>query len=325
VTDVAPSGRRRRPDRFRLAAYGLTVECDRPLTGATPVQSGARLPDHPATEITMLSRDVFSAAWETAAERVFEPESSEGQPRFTFDRASRHYQLWLEGFGRYLVATDGSWIGCEQDGAPRDVQERFLFAQALPVAAVLHGREVLHAGAVCGRAGAAAFLGHSGSGKTTVTGHLVLRGARFLTDDVLALGTEGGDAVAYPGPPFMAIRPQDAWMVGDEQVGRAVGASDKIHVARRVPGGPVPLRVIYYLARGPDCRITPLDDAVRRVILGQAFVPYLATPQRLLRHLEIGQLVNERVAQFRLQTAQGGLDDTTLGLIDAHLRERGVL
>ena len=210
--------------------------------------------------------------------------------------------MWLEDYGRYLIATDGAWIGCEEDAGTRDLQERFVFAQALPIAAVLHGYEVLHAGAVCGPGGAAAFLGPSGSGKTTVTGHLVLRGARFMTDDVLALGTSGGDAVAHPGPPFMAIRPQDAWIVGDEQVGRAIGASDKIHVARRVPNGPVPLRVIYYLARGPGCEIAPLDDDVRRVILGQAFVPYVTTPERLLRHLEIGQLINDRVEQFRLQT-----------------------
>jgi hypothetical protein len=306
---------------FALRAYGLDVESDWALTGATPATAG---PANASTRINLLARDDFTALWDTAAERIFEPEFPDGRTRFTVDRGREHYQLWLEDFGRYLIATDGRWIGCETGSAPRDVQERFVFAQALPIAAVLHGHEVLHAGTVCGPAGAAAFLGVSGTGKTTLTARLVLRGARFMTDDVLALEARHGDIVAHPGPPFMAIRPQDAWMAGDEQVGRTVGASDKIHVARDVPDGAVPLRALYYLARGDEFTITPLDDEVRRVILGQAFVPYLTTPDRLLRHLELGQLVNECVAQFRLQTPNGGLDDATLDAIEAHLRDRGV-
>ena len=122
----------------------------------------------------------------------------------------------------------------------------------------------------------------------------------------------------------MAIRPADAWMAGDERVGRTVGASDKVHVARDVPDGPVALRALYYLARGDEFMIAPLDEEIRRVILGQAFVPYLTTPERLLRHLEVGQLINRRVPQFRLQTPSGGLDDATLDAIEGHLRDRGV-
>jgi hypothetical protein len=122
----------------------------------------------------------------------------------------------------------------------------------------------------------------------------------------------------------MAIRPADAWMVGEEQVGRAIGSSDKLHVARRVPDGPVPVRVLYYLARGDGCEIAPLGEEARRAILGQAFVPYLTTPERLLRHLQIGQLVDARVEQFRLQTPRDVLDAETLDVIEAHLREREV-
>ncbi len=310
-------------DPFALRAYGLDVECDWALTGALPADA-ATPPAGATTRIGLLAADEFTARWDGAVERIFEPEFSDGRTRFTVDRGPERYQLWLEDYGRYLIASDGTWIGCEDGSAPREVQERFVFAQALPVAAVLRGHEVLHAGTVCGPTGAAAFLGVSGSGKTTLTAHLVLRGARFMTDDVLALGERDGEIVAHPGPPFMAIRPEDAWMAGDEQVGRTVGASDKLHVARDVPGDAVPLRAVYYLARGDEFTIAPLDDEIRRVILGQAFVPYLTTPERLLRHLEIGRLVDERVEQFRLQTPTGGLDDATLDAIEAHLRERGL-
>jgi hypothetical protein len=307
--------------RFALRAYGLTVASDWPLTGAVPAGDGSAAP---STQVDLVDADTFAAAWKAEAERIFEPGFPDGRTRFTVDRSADQYQLWLEDYGRYLIASDGTWVGCERGSAPLEVQERFVFAQALPVAAVLHGHEVIHAGTVCGPAGAAAFLGVSGSGKTTVTAHLALRGAGFMTDDVLALEPRDADILAHPGPPFMAIRPEDAWMAGDDQVGRPVGASDKIHVERRVPDEPVPLRVLYYLARGDECVIAPLDDDVRRVILGQAFVPYLATPERLLRHLELGQLINDRVEQFRLQTPNGGLDDAALDVIEAHLRAQGV-
>jgi hypothetical protein len=324
VSELAAAERERQRDRFRLTAFGLDVECDWPLAGSVPVAAEDDASAPATTVVRRVAGDDFRAAWDVPGERIFEPAFADRRTRFTVDRGSEHYQVWLEDFGRYLISTDGTWIGCEEDPAARDVQERFVFAQALPVAAVLQGYEVLHAGAVCAPGGAAAFLGQSGSGKTTITARLVLRGAGFMTDDVLSLGTSGPDAVAHPGPPFMAIRPEDAWMVGAEQVGQAIGSSDKLHVARRVPDGPVPLRVLYYLARGGSCEIAPLGDEARRAILGQAFVPYLTTPERLLRHLEIGQLVNDRVEQFRLQTPRDGLDEETLDVIEAHLRERGV-
>ncbi|HWE11667.1 MAG TPA: hypothetical protein VG325_20135 [Solirubrobacteraceae bacterium] len=319
MSGLAAAERERRRDRFRLTTFGLDVECDWPLAGSVPV---AAEDDAPATTVEVVAGEEFRAAWAGPGERIFEPPFADGRTRFTVDRGREHFQLWLEDFGRYLVSTDGTWVGCEQDAAPGDIQERFVFAQALPIAAVLQGFEVLHAGAVCGPAGAAAFLGPSGSGKTTITGRLVLRGASFMTDDVLSLATSGPDAVAHPGPPFMAIRTEDVWMVGEEQVGRAIGSSDKLHVTRRVPDEPVPLRVLYYLARGDGCQITRLGEDARRAILGQAFVPYLTTPERLLRHLQIGQLVNDRVEQFRLQTPRDGLDAETLDAIEAHLRER---
>ena len=226
-------------ERYAVRAYGLTAECDWPLPGAVTTAN-----EPAAVQISRLHPGAFASRWHDDADPIFTPEFPDGRTRFTVERTPGQYQLWLEDFGRYLIAADGTWIGCEADSAPRAAQDRFVFAQALPVAAVLQGTEVIHAGAVCGPDGAAAFLGVSGSGKTTLTAHLVLRGATFVTDDVLALAVRDGDILIHPGPPFMAIRPEDAWMAGDSQVGPAVGASDKIHVARQVPDTAVPLRAL---------------------------------------------------------------------------------
>lgn len=305
----------------RLRAFGIWAECAWPLPGAS-AGDGPHAP--PAdTEIVLRDAAVFDAAWTQPGERIFQPAFSDGVTRFTIDRDERHYRLWLADYGRYLIAADGAWIACERDGAPRPVQERFVLAQALPVVAVLRGYEALHAAAVCGPAGGAAFVGPSGMGKTSIVGRLVLRGAGFLTDDVLALDTAGSEPQAHPGPPFMAIRPEDAWMVQDAGMGPAIGASDKLHVRRPVPDGPVPLRSIYQLTRGEALEIAPLADPDPQLILAQAFVPYIATPQRMLGHLRLAALIGEGVDWFRLQTPTGALDDTVLDAVEAHLRERG--
>jgi hypothetical protein len=306
----------------RLTAFGLNVVCDRPLAGSR--RSSDESPsDHPSTRIHSMSAADLDAAWGEAGKRVFEPESPDGRTRFTVDRTARHYRLWLEDFGRYVITHDGRQIGCLPGEVAADMQERVLFAQALPVAATLQGLEVLHASAVCGPGGAAAFVGVSGSGKTTLATRLVLSGAGLLTDDVLAIEV-GPRALAHPGPPFMALRRDDAALIDGAPgaLGAVIGSSDKLHVARATPDRPVPLRAVYHLGRGAKPQITPLGAEAQHLVLGHAFVPYVMTPDRLRRHLELAQVVSTQVEQFELQTPEGGLGSATVTMVADHLRAR---
>lgn len=308
----------------RLTAFGLDVVCDRPLAGSR--RSSDESPsDHPSTRIHCMSAADLEAAWGEAGERVFEPESPDGRTRFTVDRTARHYRLWLEDFGRYLITRDGRQIGCLPGEVAADTQERCLFAQALPVAATLQGLEVLHASAVCGPGGAAAFVGASGSGKTTLATRLVLDGAGLLTDDVLAVEV-GPGALAHPGPPFMAIRRDDSALIDGARsaLGAVIGSSDKLHVARDTPDRAVPLRAVYHLARGATLQITPLGAEAQHLVLGHAFVPYVMTRERLRRHLQFAELVSTSVEQFELQTPEGNLGHETVTMVLGHLRARGL-
>lgn len=310
----------------RLTAFGLEVRCAWPLTGSHPASGGTgRCSGRSATHIRQVPATELEAAWQEPAERIFTPEFPDGRTRFTVDRNERRYRLWAEDYGRYLIACDGSWIATDQDPPSPAAQERFLFAQALPVAAALHGYEVLHASAVCGAQGAAAFVGASGAGKTAVATRVLLRGAQLMTDDVLAVQI-GPELLAHPGPPFMALRPQEAGMAGagGEPLGASVGASDKLHVARPTPGGPRPLRAVYHLRRGPAAAISRLGPEARHLVLGHAFVPYVMTPQRMLHHLQLAELVSSGMRQFELQTPRDGLDEATIDLLAGHLREQGL-
>jgi hypothetical protein len=274
--------------------------------------------------VRLMSREEVDAEWAKPAERIFEPPYVDGETHFTVDRSNCSYRLWFDGFGRYLVASDGTVIGCEEGAASRHQLERFVFAQALPLAAALQGLELLHASAVSTQDGVVAFVGGSGAGKTTLASRLVLRGAGFVTDDVLALETGLDGPICHPGPPFMAIPARDRSLIGtgDGLLGGAVGASDKLHASPPTVGAGMRLRTIFYVERSRELRIIPVHGGDTRQLLASAFVPYLLTPARLDRHLEIAQLVTERVRRYRLQIPRTRRFEPILESVEAHLSGR---
>ena len=318
-------------DWHRLTAFGLTIDCDWPLTGSQPVATPS--PDT-VTRVTQVARAAFDEVSSADAERLLEyrdPTANAsgargGEISFTADRSSDQYRFWARDFGRYLVAVDGSWVACERDAVGRERRERFVLAHALPVAAILRGYEVLHVSAVAGAGGAVAFAGPSGTGKTGLASRLVARGAAFLTDDVLAVEAAGDDVLGHPGPAVMAIRSDDTVMLAevDGRLGAAVGTTDKTHVSPPTRAGVSRLRAVYHLQWGDALAISPLPSGDLHRVLALAFLPYLTTPERLVRHLAIAQLISTNVVQFRLQTPGTELSDEMLALLEAHMHDAGV-
>jgi hypothetical protein len=324
-TDASSGTAAPQRDIHRLVAFGLVVDCEWPLPGSQPADPAVR-PSGPHATIRLMSEQESDAAWARPFERIFEPSYPDGETRFTVDRTDTDYRLWFSGFGRYLVARDGREIGCEiRSGAPasHDRRERFVFAQVLPLASVLQGFQLLHASAVCGKHGVAAFLGASGAGKTTLASRLVVRGAGFVTDDVLALTPGQGGPVAHPGPPFMAIPNHDRALIEDGRggLGRAVGASDKLHASPASSDRALPLRAVFHLEPGDGLELSPLDGGDARRLLGSAFAPYLMISDRLVRHLEVTRQISATVAQFRLQTPRTDSFEPIVDIVEAKLRE----
>lgn len=311
--------------RHSLTAFGLNIECDWPIAGSRPSPAGAHQ-SQPATSVRLLPPEQINAVWAEPAKRLFAPKDPDGKTRFTIDRSSHHIRFMLEGFGRCFVTADGTEVGCERGLVAHDHHERFVFAQALPLAAILHGYEVLHASAVCGRHGVAAFVGASRAGKTTLASRLVLRGASFVTDDVLALEAAQGTPRVHPGPPFMAIPNEDRRLIdsGHGRLGNAVGSTDKVHASPSASGWGLHLRAVYHLEPGPNVQITALDGEDVQRILASVFAPYLMTPDRLYRHLDLAQQVSAGVSQFRLQMPRTGRFEAILETLESHLRELGI-
>jgi hypothetical protein len=315
----------RRSEAHGLTAFGLRVTCDWPLTGARPVSSNHEPPSShglPSTHIRCVDPAEVDELWRAPAQFIFgSPEGGDGLP-FTVERAADQYRFWLEGFGRYVISAGGGDIGCERDGAVRARQERFVFAQGLPAAAVLSGYEALHASSVSAGDEAVAFVGASGSGKTSLASRLVAAGAGLVTDDVLAVETRDGAAVVHSGPPFMVIRREDAAIIeaAEGRLGTEVGATDKLHVSPPSDARDRRLRILYHLEPGPSFALAPMAHVDLRRMLGLAFIPYITTEARLRRHLEIVQAVNANALQFRLQMPPSGADDEIVGHVADHIR-----
>ena len=306
-----------------LRAFGLdaTVAWALPRGTAVPV---AHDPALPSVRVRRVDPDELDALWATPGDRIFEPPFTDGKVHFTVDRTRAGYRLWFDDFGRYAVSADGRELICDGSVDPERC-DRFLFAQLLPLAAVLNGRDLLHASAVAPESGVAAFVGRSGVGKTTLAIRLMTRGVALMTDDVLAVELAGGQATAHPGPPFVALAEPDAVRAQSvPRLGPPVGRSDKLHLAPSVSERSAPLRAIYHLEPHPAFQIAAVAAEATDRVLANAFAPYVRTPERLMARLESSYVLSRTVPQFVLRLPPTGLPDDVLDELQAHMSELGL-
>ncbi len=97
------------------------------------------------------------------------------------------FVLNIPGSARYLVE-DGARVTVElADGAPEADVRGYLLGSVFGALCHQNGLLPLHASAVLGRDGVAAFLGDSGAGKSTTAAFLEQRGHRVISDDICLL------------------------------------------------------------------------------------------------------------------------------------------
>ena len=133
-----------------------------------------------------------------------------------------------------------------------------LYLQGVPI---FHGTSVVMDGA------AVLLVGHSDTGKSTITGLLASQGYPFLCDDLAALRIEDGDLTVQPSHPWLKLHRRSAVLLGlPEKDLRPVFASSPEYPERwldtnMLSGGfrdtPAPLRGIYIIAGRRDDIHTP--------------------------------------------------------------------
>jgi hypothetical protein len=289
-------------DAWRSRAFGLEIEGDFDAPGLPPV-------DDPGAVDTRVRLD-DDCAWPAGgATRLLEERFDDDEPARTIDhRPGYGYRLYARHFGLAVISEDGGEVRC---APPQDEPwswQRFLVGRVLPWAAVVRGRELLHASAVAVDGRAVVLLGPTGTGKTTLAARLVLGGARLLTDDALAVDAE---LRAHPGPALLCVRPSERDVA---RIGTVLGVSGKTYVAVDREPAPVPLAALLFLEQdGTGPAIEPCPPHPRQ-LLGCTFNESLRSPERLRRHFEICTEIAERVPLYRFRLGRSSEEAARAGL-----------
>jgi hypothetical protein len=296
-------------DAWSGRAFGLSMAGNLALEGvvASPLDRppDARLRRVPRGEIDRVWRDAVPST-------LLERRLVDGRIGLSVQRDARvGFRVWAPRHGCYLVAPDGAHIAAAPSAVAAWRWERLVLAQVLPLAAALLGMEILHASAVEMAGQAVAFLGGSGVGKTTLAARIVARGARLLTDDVLAVDMADGAVRAHRGGAVARVDPRELrTMTADER--RGLGATraraEKWHVRPTLAPDHLPLGLTYHLVRRPEvddveiARVHPYDPSL---LLGSAFLSYLVDPKRLRRQLDVCAAIADTTPLHQVRIGRG--------------------
>ena len=312
---------------WSAVAFGLAV--GGPLRLDSLVAAPAAGP--PDTRIDRAPRAALDSRWRAARPRpLLERHVAGGGVGLTVQHDDdAGYRVWAPRHGVWMVAADGRSVTGAPPSGPRWRWERLVLAQALPLASVLRGMEVLHASAVCLDGRAVAFLGRSGAGKTTLATRLLARGARLLTDDVLALTTDGASVWAHRGGAVARIDAETVrGMTAAERaaLGQVEARGAKWHV--RPPTGPARVRLgaLYVLSgetgdtAGAGVTVHPVEPIDPGLLLGSAFLPYVAGPERLRRQLDVAAAIAATVPLFAVAAARSAGPAAAADSVAEHAR-----
>ncbi len=119
----------------------------------------------------------------------------------------RHF-VQFEDVAEFLIDTSACLISCHRFPHASGEHVRHLFLdQVLPRLVSHLGRTVLHASAVATGAGAVAFVGTTGAGKSTLAAGMLAAGFDGLGDDALLVAECDGELTATPAYAGLRLQP----------------------------------------------------------------------------------------------------------------------
>jgi hypothetical protein len=313
-----------RPDLRRAFGVGFVSDL------ALPALPAATDPLLDPTRITLATPSELEAAWPAqGATRVVQ----EGEPGSPLERTGDHHEtagwrLRARGYGEAIIAPDGRTVAAAPSGATPGRFERLLIGRVLPWTALVRGMEVFHAAAVSVDGGAVLLIGPSGAGKTSLAVQLVLAGAGFLTDDVLAVDRDAGGALrAHPGARGAGLRASEqARLQARERtaLGPLRALDDKAWATLPAAVGPFAVRAVCFVTRPPDSDATlPALERLRepsaQPLMASTFVTSVQTPARLANLLEVCADLAATVPQYRVRVQPDRDARSLAGLLSAEL------
>lgn len=298
-------------DEQRRTAFGLELRIDSRIPiaelGLGAGAAAMRSPSHVRLDEAELDR-----RWSALGSRpVRTREVSFGETLLrTVDFAEEvGHLLWVHGCGRVLVSPDGLELLCAPDATNEDWAS-IVTSQALPLAATIRGLEVMHASGVVLDGGAMLFVGPSGAGKSSLAAALLRCGGRLLSDDAVALASDGSGLVAHPGSTALQVRrSEDARLAEDErtQLGQPAGWVDgrRRYVIADV-ADVAPLTHVFLLERSDaDPIVEPLEAVDPFELIGGTFNVSVRSAERLQRQLDLVSAIASSGLAHRLRVHDG--------------------
>jgi hypothetical protein len=308
----------------RLRAFGLDLRADFPAPGLEGEPAGGSR----QVRLELVPPDEIEAAWQDGeAEPIAEWRDEHGvlDARLEGHR-TLGYRDYTRDYGSYLIDPRGTRVACAPPAGEEWRWQRYLIAQPLPLAAVLHGLEGFHASAVAVEGACAGFVGASQAGKTSLAVNLVLRGAaRLMTDDVLVVEPGSGRPVAHPGPGVVSVRNAEAEALGGAlaRLGRMLGEeADSVRVLVEAERHSLPLGALYLLDRGSaqEIAIERLERPDPRILLASSFNFFVRTAARLTRQLDACARLASAVSVFSLHVPASVGAAQLAEVVERHLR-----
>jgi len=273
------------------------------LRGAAGPDDGRRV------RMELVSDAQLELAWATATGDDAGATARSDSGVCTEHRDDTGYLISSADGGRCLVDPAGQHIRIAPGARPEERWQRLVAGHALPLAAILQGLEVFNASAVVVAGQVMALVGPPGIGKSALATQLMLLGARFFADDLVALEIRGEQIAAHAGLGVVRLGPRSGNAVPalTAQGGDLIGHDGKtlVECSRDVPT--LPLRSLYLLRdvdgdAEPDIAMETPDPS--RLLAGTHHLS-VCTPERLRRRLELVTLLSARVGIFSASLPPG--------------------
>lgn len=310
--------------RWRGSAFGLDLSSDVPLVGLGSSPGTSTRP----VALRLCEPSSLRAAWpRRGAGRMREVRRPNGDVAMAVDRHPEGgYRIAARGFGRFIVPPAADEVLCAPPRTPPWSWQRLLVGQVLPLTAALRGLEVLHAAAVVSGGRGIALAGDSGAGKTSLVLQLVLRGAKLLSDDVLALEARGADVLGHPGGAILSVRQDEIDRVraaGHAPPGVLVARGVKTYLEQERAGHAVPVAAVYLLerteVRSRSSPVEELSEPDPRRLLGATFSTMVREPSRLLAQLDVHARLARSARVFRLTIGPSTGAAALAQILDEHV------
>jgi hypothetical protein len=235
---------------------------------------------------------------------------------FSLPSVENKTDFWANGSEAYISNTD---IGAFhiQNGREiiiypiqnADLKQIRLFLLGKVFGVLLHQRGLLalHGSAIVVDDSAVAFLGNSGSGKSTIAASIIADEYAMITDDLVVVDASSGMPMIQPAIPQIKLCHDAAKMLGYDvsslpTVGRETNSKRIINFASRFCTNPSPLRRIYVLVDSDYINIKQLDqqDSVIELIRNSYCLHSLNAKVNLSSHFSQCAAVVKSVPVYRL-------------------------